>query len=73
MKGYPKNKSNYEPTNKTYKIHTIADIVALTPEQYEFFIDDLREYCNVMRSVQAINELPGVEVQDDGTFDWIDN
>lgn len=57
----------------SYGDKKVRDIVKLTPQQFEFFIDDLREYCNIMRPVEAIGELPGVEVQDDGTFDWIDN
>lgn len=72
MKAYPKDKSNYVPTKKVYKIKTVRDIVALTPEQFEFFIDDLREYCNIMRSMEEINKLPGVEVREGGSFDWID-
>jgi len=39
----------YIPTNKKYKIKTVDDIVELTTEQFEVFIHDLRNYCELKR------------------------
>jgi hypothetical protein len=72
-KAYPKDVSEYVPTNKTYKIKTVRDIVKLTPEQFEMFIGDLREYCNTMRGLATIKKLPGISVEETWWFDWIDS
>lgn len=73
-KAYPKWKLDYVPTGKTYQIKTIEDIAELTPEQYEFFIDDLRSYCNFMRETKAINEALWVDIiqSQERWFTWLD-
>jgi len=72
-KAYPKEMNNYVPTNKVYKIKTVRDITKLTPEQFEMFIGDLREYCNTMRGLAIIKKLPGITVEETWGFDWIDS
>ena len=49
LKAYPKDVAGYEPTGKTYQLRTLEDIAELTPEQFEMFIDDLRNWCDVQR------------------------
>lgn len=73
LKGYPKEKLDYTPTGKNYEIKTVEDIAKLTAEQFEFFIDDLRSFCDVQRGLNAINEITGgiVEKKDTG-FIWLD-
>jgi len=63
--GLPKEVINYEPTNKTIQINKLSDIVEkLTPEQFEMFIIDLRqwvqagrEYKGMCDNKEAIDEL----------------
>ncbi len=73
LKWYPKEKLDYTPTGKNYEIKTVEDIADLTAEQFEFFIDDLRSFCDVQRGLKAINEITGgiVEKKDTG-FIWLD-
>ncbi len=74
MKAYPKSKANYKPTNKEYKIKTVEDIVKLTPEQFEFFIDDLREYCKTERDIPLMKQIPWVvSVKSWEWFTWVDD
>jgi len=63
-KAYPKEMNDYVPTNKVYKIKTVRDITKLTPDQFEMFIGDLREYCNTMRGLAIVKKLPGITVEE---------
>lgn len=73
-KWYPKEKIDYEPTNKTYEIKTVEDIAKLSDKQFEFFIDDLREYCNLKRNMKAVNDIVWVEVvkSESKWMTWLD-
>ena len=72
-KAYPKEKIDYVPTGKEYEIKTVEDIAKLTAEQFEFFIEDLRNFCNVQRELQAVDELlPGVIKKESSGFTWLD-
>ena len=57
VKWYPKEVIDYQPTGKTYIIKTVGDIVKLSPDQFEMFIEDLRNYCNLMRGIQPMIDL----------------
>jgi len=73
-KGYPAEKLEHEPTGKRYKIKTLEDIAKLTETQFEFFIDDLRHFCNLRRNLQALKDSELIE--DFGAKEgmtWIDD
>ena len=57
IKWYPKSKLDYIPTNKTIEIKTVEDIAKLSEQQFEFFIDDLREWCKISRELKVLNDL----------------
>jgi len=57
MKGYPKEVLDYEPTGKTYEIKTVQDIAELSPDQFEMFIEDLRNWCNMERTIKVFRDL----------------
>lgn len=62
VKAYPKSKIDYIPTKKEYFIETVEDISDLSEQQFEFFIDDLRQFCELRRKMKAVNDVVGVEV-----------
>lgn len=70
-KWYPREKVDYVPTWKAYEINTIDDITKLTPQQFEFFIDDLRNYCNLMRNVKELKDL-WLRVETNDYMTWLD-
>ncbi len=73
VKWYPKEKLNYTPTKKEYNIKTIEDITELSEQQFEFFIDDLRNYCNMIREVNNINKImPWVIKHEQKWMTWLD-
>lgn len=72
-KGYPADKLEHEPTGKTYKIKTVEDVAKLTSTQFEFFIDDLRTFCDVMRNLQALQDVDLIKVKSKKGMDWIDD
>lgn len=72
-KAYPKEKANYNPTNKKYQIKTVEDISKLTPEQFEMFVDDLRQYCQTMQWVRVVQDLTWCQVEKDDWFIWVDS
>lgn len=72
MKGYPKEVLDYVPTGKTYQIKTVEDIAKLTSEQFEMFVEDLRNFCDIMRWVYAINWM-GIETKTNDWMKWIDD
>lgn len=74
IKWQSKEKINYTPTWNTYEIKTVEDIAKLTPEQFEFFIDDLRNFCDVRRWMADFNKVLWVDIikaQKDW-FTWLD-
>lgn len=56
LKWYPKEILDYKPTWKNYKIETVEDIAKLTAEQFELFIEDLRQFCNFQREANILNQ-----------------
>lgn len=72
-KCYPAEKLEYEPTGKKYKIKTIEDISKLSSTQFEFFIDDLRDFCRVRRDLQALQDADLIEVKSQKGMTWIDD
>jgi len=72
LKWYPKEKLNYKPTQKEYKIKTLEHIAKLSAEQFEFFIDDLRNFCNMQRQVKVIKKLTWAEVKQEKGMIWLD-
>lgn len=70
MKGYPKEVLDYEPTGKTYEIKTVQDIAKLSPEQFEMFVEDLRNWCNMERTIKVFRDLGAVTGPEGMT--WID-
>lgn len=72
MKGYPKEVLDYKPTGKTYKIKTLEDIAKLTPEQFEFLIEDLRNWCNLKRNLKAIEKLWIAKIKQENGMTWLD-
>lgn len=72
-KAYPKEKANYNPTNKKYQIKTVEDIAKLSWDQFEMFIDDLRQYCQTMQWVQVVQDLTWCKVEKDAWFVWVDS
>ena len=73
MKGYPKDKLDYKPTGKTYEIETLEDIAELSESQFEFFIDDLRNWTNTHRAMNQLNKDIGMDiVGSSGSITWLD-
>lgn len=73
VKWYPKEKIDYEPTNKTFEIKTVENIAELDDKQFEFFIDDLRQWCNLHRQIKVTNDLVWDEViQSPQVMTWLD-
>lgn len=72
VKWYPKDKADYVPTGNTYEIKTVEDIAALSPQQFEFFIDDLRQFCDTMRGVGVMKAL-WVKVETNVGMTWVDD
>lgn len=72
LKAYPKDVAGYEPTGKTYQLRTLEDIAELTPEQFEMFIDDLRNWCDVQRWLGIISQL-GAKIEQEPWMQWIDS
>lgn len=73
-KWYPKEKLNYEPTWKTFEIKTIEDIANLTAEQFEFFIDDLRNFCDLHRQIDLVNKAAWINILEskEKWMTWLD-
>lgn len=71
VKWYPKDVFNYEPTGKTYEIKTVQDIAQLSPEQFEMFIEDLRNWCNMERMIKVFRDI-GVATSPEW-ITWIDS
>lgn len=57
LKSYPKGILGYEPTNKEYKIKTVEDIAKLSPEQFEMFLEDLRNWCDIQRWIDTLSSM----------------
>ena len=72
LKAYPKDVAGYEPTGKTYQLRTLEDIAKLTPEQFEMFIDDLRNWCDVQRWLGIISQL-GAKIEQEPWMQRIDS
>lgn len=72
LKAYPKDVAGYEPTGKTYQLRTLEDIAELTPEQFEMFVDDLRNWCDVQRWLGIISQL-GAKIEQETWMQWIDS
>lgn len=72
-KAQAKEKNDHVPTNEQYHIKTVEDIAKLTPTQFEFFIDDLRQYCQTMQSVEVLKEFWADISKQDPWFIWIDS
>lgn len=72
-KWYPADTVDYEPTGNTYYIKTVEDIAKLTPAQFEFFIEDLRNFCNIIRTASEISELAPWSIIIDGGMTWCDD
>lgn len=72
LKAYPKDVAGYEPTGKTYQLRTLEDIAQLSPEQFEMFIDDLRNWCDVQRWLGIISQL-GAKIEQEPWMQWIDS
>lgn len=56
-KWYPKDVSDYVPTGDTIEVKTVEDIAQLSPEQFEMFIEDLRNWCNIQRGIVAMKNI----------------
>lgn len=63
---------DYKPTNKTYRIEKVSDIADLTSEQFEMFVDDLRQWCEFKKIHKQAKEM-GVNVAPITHFDWVDD
>ena len=72
IKWYPKKVIDYKPTWKTYLIKTVEDIAKLTPNQFEMFIDDLRNFCLLMQDVELLNRM-GIKTETNSWMTWIDD
>ena len=72
MKGYPKEKLNYKPTGNTYKITTLNQVSDLSPEQFEFFIEDFRNWNNMHREHKALKKVLGNALKFSNTMTWLD-
>lgn len=72
LKAYPKDIANYEPTGKTYHLKTLEDITQLTPEQFEMFVDDLRNWCDMQRWLKGISTL-GAKIEQEPWMQRIDS
>jgi hypothetical protein len=48
---------DYQPTNETYNLKTLEDIAELTAAQFEMFIEDLRNWCNVQKSIEMMKKI----------------
>lgn len=57
LKWEKKEVSDYKPTGEKIEIKTVEDIAKLTQEQFEMFIEDLRNWCNVQRGIEAMKLL----------------
>ena len=71
-KGYPKGILDYVPSGQTYQIKTVEDIARLTPNQFEMFLEDLRQFCATMQVVSTLNEM-WIETQTNDWMTWIDD
>lgn len=70
-KGYPKEVLDYVPTGNTYLIKTVEDIAKLTPDQFEMFVEDLRNFCRTMQAVDVIHAM-GMETKREDGMTWLD-
>lgn len=75
VKWQPADKLKYIPTWKKYEIKTVEDISELTPEQFEFFIDDLRNFCDVRRGMTTLNKVFWMDIvkSQKEWLTWIDS
>lgn len=71
-KGYPKEVLDYKPTGENIVIKTVEDIAKLTPEQFEMFVEDLRNFCRTMQAVDVIHAM-GMETKHEAGMIWIDS
>lgn len=72
-KAYPKEKANYNPTNKKYQIKTVEDIAKLSWDQFEMFIDDLRQYCDMKRGLFELEKQWAILNKTPIWFVWVDS
>ena len=72
LKAYPKDVAGYEPTGKTYQLRTLEDVAQLSPEQFEMFVDDLRNWCDMQRWLGIISQL-GAKIEQEPWMQWIDS
>lgn len=62
------------PTGKTYRIDTVADMLAVPVDRVPFLLDDLANYLAHVHATKALNEALGAEVMRVETgFNWIDD
>ena len=72
LRAYPKDIAGYEPTGKTYHLKTLEDVAQLSPEQFEMFVDDLRNWCDMQRWLNVISTL-GAKIEQEPWMQWIDS
>lgn len=64
IKATPKSKLEYVPTGAKIHLETLEDIAQLTDAQFEFFVDDLRAWCQLTRGVMELEKIGGLSVRD---------
>ena len=72
IKGQKPEFLEYTPTGKTYHIKTLEDIAALTEQQFEMFIEDLRSWTIIQRNVTTL-ENAGIEIEYEKGMIWLDS
>ena len=72
IKGQKKEVLEYIPTGKTYELKTLEDIAALTADQFEMMIEDLRAWASWRRGVKELQDL-GIPASTGKGMTWIDS
>lgn len=72
IKGQKKEVLEYIPTGKTYEFKTLEDIAALTADQFEMMIEDLRSWASWRRGVKELQDL-GIPASTPEGMTWIDS
>ena len=63
---------DYIPSWKEIYIETVEDIAKLTPEQFEVFIDDLRQWCEFTRWVDSLKTILWDAITQANGMRWLD-
>lgn len=63
---------DYIPSWKEIYIQTVEDVANLTPEQFEVFIDDLRQWCEFTRNVDSLKGILWDAITQEKGMRWLD-